>query len=110
MVLIIGGSYQGKTAYARESFPDAKYFNQLHLFIKKRLSEEKRSNEILAEIRETVKEGNWVIISDEIGNGVVPMDEDDRTWREVCGRVLIELAKDATEVHHVVCGIGQRIK
>ena len=110
MILIVGGSYQGKTEYARETFPDARFFNQLHLFIKKRLSEGKKNNEILAEIREVVREGQWVIISDEIGNGVVPMDESDRTWREVCGRIMIELAKDATEVHRVVCGIGQRIK
>lgn len=110
MVLIVGGSYQGKTEYARETFPDARYFNQLHLFIKKRLSEGKKNNEILAEIREVVSDGQWVIIADEIGNGIVPLDENDRTWREVCGRIMIELAKDATEVYRVVCGIGQRIK
>ena len=110
MVLIIGGSYQGKTEYARENFPDAKFFNQLHLFIKKRISEGKRNNEILAEIREIISEGEWVLIADEIGNGIVPLDENDRTWREVCGRIMIELAKNATEVHRVVCGIGQRIK
>ena len=101
---------QGKTEYARENFPDAKFFNQLHLFIKKRISEGKRNNEILAEIREIISEGEWVLIADEIGNGIVPLDENDRTWREVCGRIMIELAKDATEVHRVVCGIGQRIK
>ena len=110
MILIVGGSYQGKTEYARETFPDARYFNQLHLFIKKRLSEGKKNNEILAEIREVVSDGQWVIIADEIGNGIVPLDENDRTWREVCGRIMIELAKDATEVYRVVCGIGQRIK
>ncbi|MBR5637760.1 MAG: bifunctional adenosylcobinamide kinase/adenosylcobinamide-phosphate guanylyltransferase [Pseudobutyrivibrio sp.] len=110
MILVIGGSYQGKTEYARQEFPNAKYFNQLHLFVKKRLVEGKKGNEILDEIREAVRGDEWVVISDEIGNGIVPMEEDDRTWREVCGRIMIELAKDATEVHRVVCGIGQRIK
>lgn len=110
MILIVGGSYQGKTEFARTEFPNAKYFNQFHLFVKKRISEGKNNSEILAEIRETVKDGQWVIISDEIGNGIVPMDEADRTWREVCGRIMIELAKEATEVYRVVCGIGQRIK
>ena len=110
MVLVIGGSYQGKTEYARENFPEAKYFNQLHLFVKKRLSELKKPYEILEEIREATKEGTWVIIGDEIGNGIVPMEAEDRLWRETTGRILVELAKDATEVHRVVCGIGQRIK
>ena len=110
MNLVIGGSYQGKTEYAINTFPNARFFNQAHLFIKKRLSEGRSQAEILAEILETTSDGDWVIIADEIGNGVVPMDEADRTYREVAGRILIELAKDADEVHRVILGIGQRIK
>ena len=30
--------------------------------------------------------------------------------KEFAGQILIELAKEATEVHRVVLGIGQRIK
>ncbi len=110
MVLIVGGSYQGKTEYARVNFPKAKYFNQLHMFIKKRLEAGKTQDEILKEVQEAVSDGHWVVISDEIGNGVVPTDPIDRQWREVTGRILISLAKDASEVHKIVCGIGQRIK
>ena len=110
MNLVIGGSYQGKTEYAINTFPNARFFNQAHLFIKKRLSEGRSQAEILAEILETTSDGDWVIIADEIGNGVVPMDEADRTYREVAGRILIELAKEADEVHRVILGIGQRIK
>jgi adenosylcobinamide kinase/adenosylcobinamide-phosphate guanylyltransferase len=110
MILVVGGSYQGKTEYARSNFPRARFFNQTHLFIKKRLEEGKSETEILKEIREAVADGLWVVIADEIGNGVVPMDDKDRVWRDVSGRILIQLAKDATEVHRVVLGIGQRIK
>ncbi|SDB06003.1 adenosylcobinamide kinase /adenosylcobinamide-phosphate guanylyltransferase [Pseudobutyrivibrio sp. YE44] len=110
MILIVGGSYQGKTEYARQNFPNAKYFNNLHTFIKKRLEDLKSQDEILAEIKDVISEGQWIIISDEIGNGVVPYDAFDRQWREVTGRILISLAREATEVHKVVCGIGQRIK
>ena len=110
MILIIGGSYQGKTAYARENFPECRYFNQLHLFIKKRLDEGKKPDAILTEINEATKEGQWAIIADEIGNGVVPIEPADRMWREITGSILTALAKEATEVHRVVCGIGQRIK
>ncbi len=110
MILIIGGSYQGKTEYAREKFPQAKFFNQAHLFIKKRLEEGLDEDSILKEIMSTVSSGQWVIISDEIGNGVVPIEENLRNWRDISGRILIQLAKEATEVHRVVLGIGQRIK
>ena len=110
MILIIGGSYQGKTEYARENFPKAKFFNQAHLFIRKRLKDGKSQEEILEEIRQATSDGSWVIISDEIGNGVVPMEEDDRVYRDVAGRILIDIAKQADEVHRVILGIGQRIK
>lgn len=110
MILIIGGSYQGKTAYARANFPEYRYLNQIHLFVKKRLDEGKKPDAIMAEILDIIKEGEWAIISDEIGNGVVPLEPEDRRWREITGSILTALAKEATEVHRVVCGIGQRIK
>ncbi|SEA58889.1 adenosylcobinamide kinase /adenosylcobinamide-phosphate guanylyltransferase [Pseudobutyrivibrio sp. ACV-2] len=110
MILIVGGSCQGKTDFARKNFPNAKYFNQLHLFIRKRLENGKEQAEILSEIKEEISEGPWVLISDEIGNGVVPIELFERQWREVTGRILISLAKEATEVYKVVCGIGMKIK
>lgn len=54
--------------------------------------------------------GHTVFISDEIGNGIVPMDASDRLWRDVTGKVLIRLAAESDEVIRVCCGIGQRIK
>ena len=110
MILIVGGSCQGKTDFARKNFPNAKYFNQLHLFIRKRLENGKEQAEILSEIKEEISEGQWVLISDEIGNGVVPIEPFERQWREVTGRILISLAKEAAEVYKVVCGIGMKIK
>jgi adenosyl cobinamide kinase/adenosyl cobinamide phosphate guanylyltransferase len=51
-----------------------------------------------------------IIISDEIGNGIVPIDKFEREYRERTGRIQIELARKATEVERVICGIGQKIK
>ena len=51
-----------------------------------------------------------IILSDEIGNGIVPMDAFDREYRDRLGRILISLAKEADEVVRVICGIGQKIK
>lgn len=50
------------------------------------------------------------VISDEIGNGIVPMDPFERAWREKTGRELICLAAEAETVIRVMAGIGQRIK
>ncbi len=56
------------------------------------------------------KNPNLIIISDEIGNGIVPIDSFEREYREKTGRILIELASQAEEVIRVICKIGQKIK
>ena len=56
------------------------------------------------------KEPDCIIISDEVGNGIVPADAFEREYRERTGRILVELAGRADEVVRVVCGISQKIK
>lgn len=51
-----------------------------------------------------------ILICDEIGSGIVPMDEKEREWRERTGRILTRLAQNAESVERVVCGIGQILK
>lgn len=51
-----------------------------------------------------------VVIFDEIGCGLVPMDPGERARREQVGRLCIALAKKANAVVRVVCGVGTVIK
>ena len=51
-----------------------------------------------------------VVVTDEVGYGIVPMEAEERAWREACGRVCTVLAQQAEEVVRVCCGIGRRIK
>ena len=51
-----------------------------------------------------------VITCREVGCGVIPMEEEEMLWRELVGRIQVELAKRAEEVVRVCCGIPQRIK
>lgn len=51
-----------------------------------------------------------IIVSNELGCGVVPMDKKDRLWREAVGRICTCIAAEADEVVRVVCGVGVRIK
>ena len=51
-----------------------------------------------------------VVVSDEIGMGIVPLEAFDRRWREETGRALCILAQNAQRVVRVTCGIGQVIK
>lgn len=51
-----------------------------------------------------------IIVTDEIGYGIVPIEKQERLYREMTGRLCCILAKEAEEVWRVCCGIGQRIK
>ena len=129
MKLIIGGYAQGKLNYAVTKYNVAEdhifeivlptseelekltgtiIVSSLHKWIRKRIKEGGRPEE---EISSFVKKNpDCIIICDEIGNGIVPMDPFERVYRERTGRILVKLAKDAEEVERVVCGIAQKIK
>lgn len=127
MILVIGGYAQGKLAYVqsvygirREEVWDADLpqwkeqteatvvINHLHDWIKKELAVGNSPERKIAEFNELAP--NCIIISDEVGNGIVPVEPFEREYRERTGRILVELAKRAEGVVRVVCGIGQRIK
>lgn len=63
------------------------------------------------EFAKLLKEKNpeLVLVSTELGCGVVPMDKQDRLWREAVGRICTCIAAEAEEVVRVVCGIGTRL-
>lgn len=51
-----------------------------------------------------------IVICDEIGNGIVPMDEFEREYRECVGRIQCNLADRAEKVGRILCGMGQKLK
>ena len=129
MKLIIGGYAQGKLKYAVTKYTVAEdhvfesmlptneeaeklsgtiIVTSLHKWIKKRIKEGGRPEEEISAF--VKKNADSIIICDEIGNGIVPMDPFERVYRERTGRILVKLAEDAEEVERVVCGIAQKIK
>ena len=124
MILIVGGAFQSKRAYAGsylkkeirwvdgneceydEIFTCEGIFN-FHLFVKRFLDVEE-----LDGLPECLKKENpdIVIVTDELGYGVVPVEASDRAWREKTGRIWTKLADRADEVHRVACGVGMAIK
>lgn len=132
MKLVIGGRTQGKLNYVLQHMTDENYqiydgvfpdegelfnltkknewliVNHFHKWVNKELKENRNPEE---EQEAFLKKGvRFVIISDEIGNGIVPVDAFERDYRERTGRMLITLASQADEVVRVICGIGQKIK
>ena len=104
--------------------------DQLHLWIRRKMEElmpqirqqgDERvfdqqemlftQEKIWQELEEVVSENPDVIfIVNELGCGVIPMDVQDRRYREMVGRICCDLAKEAKEVHRVVCGVGEILK
>ena len=128
MKLIIGGFAQGKLDYAVKKLGNTEYMvfeGSLPQMADDRNSSVEIINCLHRYIRDRIKDGgnpemeicqfvdqhpNCVMISDEVGNGIVPVDAFEREYRERTGRILVELARRADEVERVICGIGQRIK
>ena len=124
MKMIIGGAFQGKTLLAKKIYPNIDWINGadadwemiasaqgilcFHEFIRKEM---KNGNDV-SELAERLIQVNpqVLLVSDEVGYGVVPIDAFDRAYREAVGRVCTKLAAYSTQVMRVVCGIGTVIK
>lgn len=51
-----------------------------------------------------------VVVCDEVGSGVIPVDQAQREAREATGRLCCRLAEQAETVVRIVCGIATVIK
>ena len=115
MELYIGGYAQGKKEYVfsrKANVPEPCIVDELHMWYKRLLRDENRSGENAEQVilSYCTNHPDCILICDEIGNGIVPIDPFERTYRERLGRLLIDLAKRADHVERVVCGIGQVLK
>ncbi|MBQ8562654.1 MAG: bifunctional adenosylcobinamide kinase/adenosylcobinamide-phosphate guanylyltransferase [Firmicutes bacterium] len=130
MILVFGGAYQGKLDYALETFGVAesdvyrcsrdgeldltkKVIYGFEEFVYWCTENEVEAREVLAGRFDPDAENPYsgkILIASDVSQGLVPMDATDRAFREMMGRTLLHLAKEADEVHRVFCGIGQRLK
>ena len=123
MVMITGGAFQGKTAYAlqdlgikcddiadgKECVPaalgKARCISRYHELVR-RLGDDSIS------FTEELCRSNpdAVIIIDEIGCGIVPIEKSERIWRENVGRCGCIIAANTEKVIRIVCCIPTGIK
>ena len=149
MILITGGSSQGKYAFARSFLKDAvnatiidgqdmdidkdinsdaeqdtqiecgyclcrkkiDLIRHYHLYLRRRMQQGADEEQLLQETKAFCeKNPDVIVVTEEVGCGVVPMDAFERKWREVCGRASVILAERSEQVYRVICGIPQRLK
>ena len=126
MWLISGGAYQVKLEYiltrtglnekdvargldcSLEELFKKPIVNHFHLWIDRMLREERDLYSLIDQIIE--KNPSIIIVVNELGCGVVPVESYDRRYRETIGRVCCRLAQEAKEVHRVMSGLGMVIK
>lgn len=139
MKLYIGGKAQGKTEYVLKLYPDSYIcderdydevfknymtqglnitdsgkiviWNHFHLCIKKMIDENCANDYICDYVNQiTEKIPNLIIVSDEVGNGIVPIEERMRDYREMVGRLLINIANNSESVERIICQIPMKLK
>ena len=120
MVLIIGGAYQGKLDYAKDTFgiTDA----DVHTCDSEEIDFSKRCIYRIEEFtlhhpdpvsyfkasRESWQDG--ILIIQDIFCGVVSMEAENRAWRQRTGRLAKYLSREANQVSRIFCGLEQRLK
>lgn len=124
MILIFGGAYNGKLKFVKEKYNindeeiffctdehlelDKKVLCGIHIFTRACVLKKLNSLEILENNLEYLKDK--IIICDEINSGIVPMEKQNRAWREETGRALQLLSKHSSSVYRIFFGIEEQIK
>lgn len=130
MILVMGGAFQGKLRWAKEEYHlregwidgetcgmeeiwSCSGISRFHEYIKRALklgmlTEEEEGDAFVRELYE--RNPRLVVVTNELGYGIVPIEPFDRLYRERTGRICTGIAAGAREVVRVVCGIGIKLK
>ena len=120
MILIIGGAYQGKLDYAKETFGIAD--SDVYICGTEEIDFSKRCIYKIEEFTYNhpdpiryfqTHRDQWedsILILQDIFCGVVPMGAETRAWRQRTGRLSQYLSREATQVSRIFCGLEQRLK
>lgn len=122
MKLILGGAFQGKRSFAQAQYhcetwfdfqngePQTPFDGFCHLEELTRRETLLGGSAAALLARMAPYWANAVIVSREIGSGVVPIDAADRAWRELHGQTLQALASQADQVIRIFCGLPEVLK
>lgn len=124
MILITGGASQGKLKFVMEYFkPDeiidgfdcilaipknTECLINYHELIKRLMLENIDTAEFTKKF--CAENQNAVIIMNEVGSGIIPIEKSEREWRENVGKCGCIIAERADTVIRMICGIPTVIK
>ena len=120
MILLIGGAYQGKLDYAKETFGitdadvyacgcgEVDFSKRCICKIEEFALHHPDPVSYFMKSREAWQDS--ILIIRDIFCGVVPINAEDRAWRQRAGRLAQYLSREATQVSRIFCGLEQRLK
>ena len=124
MVFITGGAAQGKHTFAEKdlgvrAFTDGSSCTPEDVFTAECVTE---YHELIGRLMKTGADPteftarlcrenpSAVVIMNEVGSGIVPIDRGEREWREMVGRCGCIIAEGSETVVRMVCGVADVIK
>ena len=111
MIFVTGPRYSNKQKYIMEQLGmTEEEFIQNGIRDAEELVRENIIREEMEELSEKLSKEKRIVIANEVGGGVVPMDPEERAFRERAGRFACLLSEKAERVIRVVCGLGQVLK
>lgn len=106
MIFVTGPLYAGKRDCVRRLFSlSEEEFSQKAVWDVQDLAEPGKIEELVQKL--SAKE---IVITTEVGCGVIPVDAAERRKREAAGQLACALAREADTVIRVCCGIPQFLK
>ena len=115
MVIVVGGYASGKRTYVKSlGYEDVDMSDgvlderQVLLNLQDLIAA--ASGDVQPEALAQSVADKEVVTCCEVGNGIVPLDPDERAWREQVGRTLNILSERADSVVRMVCGIPVTLK
>lgn len=104
----VGGTGEIACAKMEKCDEGFKCITNFHILVKRLLADGKDPVEIAGKLVDN--NPGLIVIMDEVGNGIIPLEKSDRIWREQVGRTSCILAARAESVERIVCGFCMRIK
>jgi adenosyl cobinamide kinase/adenosyl cobinamide phosphate guanylyltransferase len=125
MHLIIGGKYMGKLKYAQNLYGEDISICDLSIAEPEEMFDARIVTNLQDGTRHMLQKGmsvreffainlrrleDKILIGDEIGSGIVPLDPFERLWRDETGFLYQTLAERACRVDRVWAGLPCRLK
>lgn len=115
MILVVGGIASGKRTFAQSlGFADSDFSTEAAVggpvLVDAQNLVRHGCEDSLEALADDIAAAKQVVLAVDVGSGIVPLDRQERAWRDDAGRLCALLAARASAVVRMVCGIPVAVK